>query len=284
MSTEARDYLADDFDMQAEGSPAEHSQDYRAFAAYLRCLRADDDRVTMLGDLLRPFLEEDPGLDGTLYPDGDAIRFMDSVVPDADPELCGEYLDEFLGHLQADHRRWSAHVAEHGADAAWTLETGRPRVSVCMSHFEAQPTSTPPRWASWEHYLSSTTPAERRAMCAVRTKKANAARLMSPAPERRLTADDVWRLVEAAKGRCAHCGSLCLEKLPYDPATNRKLPWGQVGRRIGSLSHLVPRVRGGTNDSANLVWSCLWCNTWSCERVPGATDHGGSQLADPAPS
>jgi len=150
--------------------------------------------VAELSELLHPFLADDPRLDGTLYPDGDAIRFMDSLVPDGDPEVCEEYFGEFLDHLRAGHRRWSAHVAAHGADAAWTFKTGRPEVGVCLLHFETAPTTTPPRYESWEHYLASTTPAERRAMCVTRTKKANARRLMSEVPERRLTADDVWRM------------------------------------------------------------------------------------------
>jgi hypothetical protein len=275
--TEARDYLADDFDEQAADSPPEHAQGYRDFADYLRALPADDGHVAELSELLRPFLEDDTRLGGTLYPDGDAIRFMDSLVPDADPEACGEYLDEFLGHLQADHRRWLAHVAARGADAEWTLETGRPEPGVCLAHFETAPTTAPPQYESWEHYLAATTPAERRAMCRTRTKKANAPRLMSEAPERRLTADDVWQIVETAQGRCHYCGSLCLEKLPYDPETKKKLPWGHVGRRIGSLNHITSRVLGGTNDHANLAWSCLWCNTWACERTAGAADHGGLQ-------
>ena len=279
MGSEARDYLADDFDAQAEECPPEFAQGYRALADYLRALQADDGRVLELGELLDPFLRDDPRLGGTLYPDGDAIRCMDSLVPDADPEECGQYLGLFLRHLRTDHRRWLAHVAAHGADAAWTLETGRPHVDACLLHFETAPTSAPPRFEGWEHYLATTTPTERRAMCASRTRKANARRLMSEAPQRIVTADDVWHVVETARGRCHHCGSLCLERLPYDPVTKKKLPWGHIGRRIGSLEHLVPRVRGGTNDPANLVWSCLWCNTWSCERVPGATDHGGLQTA-----
>ncbi len=100
---------------------------------------------------------------------------------------------------------------------------------------------------------------------------------MSEAPERRLTAADVWQIVEAAQGRCHYCGSLCLERLPYDPKTKARLPWGHVGRRIGSLNHIKPRVLGGTNAPSNLAWSCLWCNTWTCERTEGAADHGGLQ-------
>lgn len=48
-----------------------------------------------------------------------------------------------------------------------------------------------------------------------------------------------------------------------------------VGRRIGSLGRRVPRFDGGDNTPGNLVWCCLWCNTWPNERVIGATDYGG---------
>jgi hypothetical protein len=224
--TEARDYLADDFDEQALDSPSESAQGYYDFADYLRALPAVDSRMAELSELLRPFLENDQRLGGTLYPDGDAIRFMDSVVPKADPEVCEEYLDEFLGHLRVDHRRWMVHVAERGANAEWTLETGRPEVDVCLAHFETAPTTVPPQYESWEHYLAVTGPAERRAMCAARVKKANAPRLMSDAPERRVTADDVWQIVQAARGRCHYCGSLCLERLPYDPVTKKEAALG----------------------------------------------------------
>jgi hypothetical protein len=143
MGIEARDYLADDFDEQAMDSPPEYVQDYQYFADYLRALPAADGRLAELSELLRPFLANDPRLGGTLSPDGEAIRFMDSVVPDGDPGSCEEYFDEFLGNLRADHRRWSAHVAARGAAAAWTLETGWPEVNVCLPHFETTPTTAP---------------------------------------------------------------------------------------------------------------------------------------------
>lgn len=110
-------------------------------------------------------------------------------------------------------------------------------------------------------------------MCHARTKKANAARLLSAAPERKLTARDVWDIVAAARGRCVHCGSFCVERLPYDGTV--KLPWEQVGRRIGSVDHIESRVTGGGNERENLAWACMWCNTWLSEREQGATDHGG---------
>jgi hypothetical protein len=80
MGIEARDYLADDFDEQAEDSPSGHAQDCHAFADYLCALPADDSRVAELSELLHPFLADDLRLDGTLYPDGNAIRFIDSLV------------------------------------------------------------------------------------------------------------------------------------------------------------------------------------------------------------
>lgn len=279
MGIEARDYLADDFDAESEDHPPDDAQQYSDFADYLRAIPADDSRLDELAEYLRPFLDNEERIDGTLYPDGDAMRLMIEVTPGADGSAREEYLADFLHCLRADHRRWLQHVAEKGDAAQWRAETGRPQVSVCLAHLEAQPTTTPPRYESWEDYLAGTTPAERRAMCHVRTKKANAPRLMSEAPERKLTANDVWQIIEAARGRCHYCGSLSLEKLPYDPVTKTKLPWGHVGRRIGSLNHITPRVLGGTNDPGNLAWSCLWCSTWTCERTAGATDHGGLQAA-----
>jgi hypothetical protein len=96
---------------------------------------------------------------------------------------------------------------------------------------------------------------------------------MSGRPDQRLTTDDVWRVLEAARGRCSHCGSLAVEGRP---STGKGAPtaWEQVGRRIGSLGHRLGRVNGGDNVPENLVWSCLWCNVWMEERTPGASDHG----------
>lgn len=273
MSESARDYLGDDFDMQSADFEPESARDYCAFADYLRALPGNDPRMVELGVMLRPFLDNDPGLDGTLYPDGDATRFMDKCVPGDYGFSHDEYLDLFLAYLRRDYGRWTAHVAAHGDDAEWTLETGRPEVATCLAHIEAVATSKLPQYTDWEHYLSTSIPADRRKMCAARTHKANG-RIASEVPLRRLTADDVWGMIQTAQGRCVHCQSLCLQTLPYDPETKKKLPWAAIGRRIGSVTHLAPRMDGGSNELDNLAWSCLWCNTWLCERVPGATDHG----------
>jgi hypothetical protein len=103
---------------------------------------------------------------------------------------------------------------------------------------------------------------------------------MSGPADLRITWRDVWLVLEAAKGRCAHCNSLAIENRPSTP-NGYPLPWSQVGRRIGSLGHRIARYQGGSNAPANLCWSCLWCNTWIDERRIGAIDHGGYYPGEP---
>jgi hypothetical protein len=131
----------------------------------------------------------------------------------------------------------------------------------------------PPVFGSWADYLARTSERERMARCYAAAKKANRKRLLSDAPTTRLTAQNVWAVIEAAHGRCAHCGSLAVERRPSS-VTGAPVPWAQVGRRIGSLEHVRWRYGGG-NDLSNLAWACLWCNTWQSERHPQAPDHGG---------
>jgi hypothetical protein len=138
----------------------------------------------------------------------------------------------------------------------------------------AVPDARPPVFASWDDYLARTSERKRLARCRDAAKKANRKRLLSDAPTTRLTAQDVWAVIQAAKGRCAHCGSLAVENRPSS-ATGAPIPWAQVGRRIGSLEHVRWRYGGGGNDLSNLAWACLWCNTWHSERRPQALDHGG---------
>ena len=137
---------------------------------------------------------------------------------------------------------------------------------------DGQP-SPPPVYASWSDFLERTTLAERRRWCAAKATKANGERLMSGIPEHKITTDDVLTILIRAEGRCVHCGSLAIERRPSQP-NGAPLPWSRVGRRIGSLAHIVSRFHGGANVSSNLAWSCLWCNTWPDERRPGATDRG----------
>ncbi len=122
-------------------------------------------------------------------------------------------------------------------------------------------------YRSWEDYLARTTSAQRRQWCAAMAAKANRFRLTSGHPETTITADDVLAVLEEARGRCGYCGSLAVEPRPPGP-------WGEAGRRIGSLGHRAPRFTGAST-LAGLAWCCMWCNTWPEERIAGATDHGG---------
>lgn len=131
-----------------------------------------------------------------------------------------------------------------------------------------------PTYLSFADYLAGTTHAERMVRFGAAAKKANRERLLSSPPKHRLSSDDVWGVMAAARGRCAHCGSLAVERRPSKP-NGAPAPWAHVGRRIGSLEHRHWRARGGDNDLSNLAWSCLWCNTWESERRQGATDYGG---------
>ena len=133
----------------------------------------------------------------------------------------------------------------------------------------------PPIYATWEDYLARSSKADRMLRCARAASKANRKRLLSDAPTVRITTKQVWAILENAKGRCAHCGSLAVERRPSNPVTGAPVAWAQVGRRVGSLGHINSRFTGGDNDLTNLIWSCLWCNTWPQERHPGATDCGG---------
>jgi len=132
-----------------------------------------------------------------------------------------------------------------------------------------------PIYASWADYLARTSWIELRGRCRDSAKRANRKRLLSSAPAHRVDPLWVWQLMSKARGRCAHCGSLAVERRPSHPHKGSPIRWEHVGRRVGSLEHKQTRFGGGGNDLANLAWCCLWCNTWRDERFRGAQDHGG---------
>jgi hypothetical protein len=131
----------------------------------------------------------------------------------------------------------------------------------------------PPLYTSWADYLARAEPAYVLSYCARRAKKANAERLLSSAPTRQLAADHVWRVMATVRGRCRYCGSLAVEGRPSTP-NGAPLALELIGRRIGSLDHVVARCADGGNDPDNLAWCCLWCNIRPNQRSIGATDHG----------
>jgi hypothetical protein len=74
------------------------------------------------------------------------------------------------------------------------------------------------------------------------------------ATDDKITAADVWEVLQAAEERCEHCRSLALEQRPSGPG-GRPALWASVARRIGSLGHRLARVNGGSNQTMNLYWS-----------------------------
>lgn len=135
-------------------------------------------------------------------------------------------------------------------------------------------------FTSWEDFLTRTTKEERIRWCREKARKANQKRLLSESPTVKLTAEVVWEVLQSYKGHCRYCGSLALENRPSKP-DGTPLPWEHIGRRIGSLDHIVSRFAGGGNNHDNLAWACLWCNTWSKERKKIADDHGGLYALEP---
>jgi hypothetical protein len=140
-----------------------------------------------------------------------------------------------------------------------------------------------PVFRSFADYLMQTTHRERWERWKQSAKRANRKRLLSDPVDVRVRPEDVWEVVKAARGRCAHCGSLAVEGRPSYRAGS-PAPWEQVGRRIGSLGHRQLRFLGGSNAPANLQWECLWCNTWTARGVlqeRGALDRGGFHPKEP---
>ncbi|MDQ0791940.1 HNH endonuclease [Streptomyces sp. B1I3] len=134
-----------------------------------------------------------------------------------------------------------------------------------------------PLWLSFEDFLVGTPMREIRLWCSRKAIRANRGRLLSGHPTGRITTDDVVAVLTAARGRCRYCGSLAVQAAPTHPVSRKPMPWGHIGRRIGSLDHVVARIDGGRNSVGNLCWCCHWCNTWPSERIPGAADHGAVQ-------
>src|SRR5882757_5196540 len=65
----------------------------------------------------------------------------------------------------------------------------------------------PQAYASWEDFLDRTTPAVRMAWCRKKAMRANRSRLMSGAPDVKITGADVRAVLETARGQCEYCGS-----------------------------------------------------------------------------
>lgn len=190
----------------------------------------------------------------------------DKVWQDHHRKLLRKGLDWFI-----NQRKYEELLA---ADYQASRTPGRNSLAVIQWPGVETAPAPEPTYLSFADYLKQTTYAKRMIRCHAAAKKANQERLLSPPPKYHLCGNDIWNVIEAARGRCAYCGSLAVENRPSKP-NGAPAAWAQVGRRIGSLEHRHWRVRGGGNDLTNLAWCCLWCNTWERERRQGAMDHGG---------
>lgn len=225
----------------------------------------------------------------SMPPDGREPSDPDGAVPRRDESALAMYLRWFQPHEGRQVRLTElpgllGPTAEEFLDFAAGLPSAQVRDLFSRARIATPPFAArrpaadpaPPAFLSWEDFLTRTKAAEVMAWCRAKAKKANGSRLISGKPAVRVTAEDVWGVMAAARGCCAYCGSLAVQKRPSAQG-GQPLPWEEVGRRIGSLGHIVPRFDGGTNTPDNLCWSCLWCNTYPGEGRPGATDHGGLQ-------
>ncbi|MEO3931444.1 hypothetical protein WMO79_01335 [Micrococcaceae bacterium Sec7.4] len=121
---EARDYLTDHLNLEAEEHPG-HEDWYYELEDHLAALGADHSICRRLAVALEPFLNDDERIECTMYPIGEAITFLEQEPPGG-PFTA--YLEGLTSAIEADHGRWVKHVAAAGDAAAWTLQSGPPRI------------------------------------------------------------------------------------------------------------------------------------------------------------
>lgn len=132
-------------------------------------------------------------------------------------------------------------------------------------------TAPPPRFLTYDAYRAATPLREVRAWCGLKAKRANRVRLMSGRPEERITTDDVYGILHAARGRCSHCGSLAVEGRPSGPGDQEAGAVGACGpphREPGP--HRGPVRRGPEHGAEPAVGMPL------VQHVAERTDPGGN--------
>ena len=121
---EARDYLTDHLNLEAEEHPGDEDW-YYALEDHLAALGADHAICRRLTVALEPFLNDDERIECAMYPLGDAVTFLDEQSPGG---AFDAYLEGLTSAIEADHMRWTRHVAAAGSAAAWTTLSGPPEV------------------------------------------------------------------------------------------------------------------------------------------------------------
>ena len=71
-----------------------------------------------------------------------------------------------------------------------------------------------PKFNTWNDFISDTTEKERLAWCSSKASFSNKKRLLAGIPVQKIMASDVWKVLEAAKGKCFYCGSWVVLPIP----------------------------------------------------------------------
>jgi len=169
--------------------------------------------------------------------------------------------------LEAKYRRQPISVAQQALIDEYreSIRTSAIGVQHAVVRQQRPPQALPkPAYSSWADYLAKTSWATLKERCSRFANRANRKRLLSDPAKHRVDSLQVWQVMRNARGRCHHCGSLAVEGRPSD-ANGSPIAWEHLGRRIGSLEHVMARSRGGDNEFSNLAWSCLLCNNWVAE-------------------
>jgi hypothetical protein len=113
---EARGYLADY--LYDEDIHGEESQDWFAeLGNYVEELLPDDPLILKAATYLQPFLDDDERIECAMYPNGEAVKYIDQGWGGD----LRSYLAGLLNAMGHDHARWEAIVAERGQAARWIL-------------------------------------------------------------------------------------------------------------------------------------------------------------------
>lgn len=98
---EARDYLTDHLNLEAEDRPGAEAW-YYGLEDHLRALDRDHPICSRLAVALEPFLNDDERIECTMYPLGDAVTFLEQQSPGG---LFDAYLEGLTCAIEADHER-----------------------------------------------------------------------------------------------------------------------------------------------------------------------------------
>ncbi len=90
---------------------------FGALADHVATIPLDDPRARSIARYVEPLLaDEGDRIEGVLYPDGAAVRYVEETEWGGDPD---DYVEAFLEALRQDFTAWSDLVRRDGEAAAW---------------------------------------------------------------------------------------------------------------------------------------------------------------------